>query len=201
MAVYVWRPQVLAAVVTLLGAGAGAGVVIATSGHEEGGAPAIEVPVVERTFSPSEEELGKVRALIDADGRVAKVSGGQPYEIALAVGEERSDGTRVVSVEVVWERPVTTRGPWMRAVCRGTVLLEGESTWKNLRSVAVTIDLTNGRIRGVAPGHWAIMELGGEAEPSEDDWETVRVLDQPEGWSVKGGREFECPDGYEDESQ
>lgn len=83
--------------VTLLAAGAGAGVAIATSGHEEGGAPAIEVPVVERTFS-----LG---------GGVGEGSGahrcgwaGGEGERGLAVrdraclGEERSDGTRRTEV-------------------------------------------------------------------------------------------------------
>ncbi len=53
MAVYVWKPRLLAAVVTVVAAAAGTVAVIATSGDGGEEAPGIEVPVAERTFYPA----------------------------------------------------------------------------------------------------------------------------------------------------
>ncbi len=101
---------------------------------------------------------------------MAKVSGGQPYEIVLAVGEERSDGSKTVSVEVVWEKPVTSSGPWVLDVCRGMVLIEGESAWNNLRSVSLGIDLSSSKVRAIAPG-LAASELGAAPDDTAGEME------------------------------
>ncbi len=132
---------------------------------------------------------------------MAKVSGGQPYEIVLAVGEERSDGSKTVRVEVVWEKPVTSRGPWSVRVCQKLVTLEWEGTWRNLRSVDMDIELEEGRVASLSPGHVAEFELGAVKEYRDEDLQTIRVVEQPAGWKLKGGSDFKCPEGYEDEPQ
>jgi len=196
--VRIWRPRLLAVVVVALAAVGGTAAALAWPGGEE--APGLAVPANESEPRPAtEEELARALEIIEEDGQVYEVNGGQPFTVRPHFTYDRPDGRRVVWVELVWEKPVDSAGPWTGESCRGLVRARGTYMWRNLRSVSVEVDLTNGEVRTFSTSSLA-RELGAVGDPSFPI--EGEIIEQPEGWSLSVGspeKPFRCPEGYEDD--
>ncbi len=190
MEVRIARPRTLLAVVLLLAAAGSAITVLAQAGDGpdstkvdfiplggsgDGGKP---VPV-------SDAETTRAREIVDKDGRLARLTGGQPYELTqvragiLKSGEKLlRDSDKLVAFDVVWEKPVDSRGPWLELECQRTVTYEIEALWTGLRSVAIFLVIGEDRVVQFAPGLTAD-EFGAKLDQTTIDM--TKVPGCPEG--------------------
>ncbi len=208
MKIRIWRPRLLAVVVVCLAVGGGTAAAVAWPGGEESG-PELAVPrnQSEEPRPVTDEELARALEIIEKDGQVYEVNGGQPFTVRPRVTEERADGRTMVALDLVWEKPVESVGPWTVELCRGLVRVRGTARWKNLRSVSAYVDLTEGTVRVFAPPGAAVSAP--DAPPDEEQLAELdptyeaegEIIEQPEGWSltIEPNKPFRCPEGYEDD--
>lgn len=176
MKITIAHPRVLAVFLVVLALAGTALTVLAVSG--DGGGPDPNdvgfTPVSGPTpvpFTITTEDTSAVRAAIAADGRLAKLNAGQPYELQEERGEPTATG-KLIAVEAVWAAPIDTSGPWLKLVCQKTVQYSSTGVWTNLRSVAIYVDLAKGEIVQFVPGKTAV-DLGGKVDPSSAQPQTA----------------------------
>jgi hypothetical protein len=165
------HPRVLAVFLVVLALAGTALTVLAVSG--DGGGPDPNdvgfTPVGGPTpipFTITTDDVAAVRAAIDADGRLAKLNAGQPYQLKEERGEPTATG-KLIAVDAVWANPVDSSGPWLVLVCQKTVAYTATGRWSNLRSVTVFVDLGKGAIAAFAPSGTAV-ELGAQLDQASD---------------------------------
>jgi hypothetical protein len=187
---HIAHPRLLASLVILaVAAGTALTVFAATRDSGNGLPPAnlTAIPVGPTGTHPtpvpvSSDDLSRIRKLITEDGRLAKLTGGQPFDFTDVRAETSERGTRLVALEAVWTNPIDTSGPWLEIECQMTVQYTSIARWTGLRSVAIYTDLGKGSIEQFVPGITAT-QLGGELDSS----------------SINPSKAPTCPEGKSDD--
>lgn len=108
-----------------------------------------------------------MRHVIDTDGRLAKLNGGQPYVVENQRGEPSATG-KLIAIDAVWASPVDTAGPWLKLVCQNTAQYQTNGHWSKLRTVSVTVDLGTGTVMQFVPSGVVANDLGGVLDTRSD---------------------------------
>lgn len=148
-----WPRAFLATISALIVLGV-AGAVLAEGGEGPPGSavgvhPAPPGQLLERV---TEEEVAFALAVLNDSPRVDLISGDQPLQVG-TVGPDHTNGQKTgVRIEVYWDRPVASSGPWTLSKCRGTRIQTAEAPWEDLTGVTARVTLATGEIRTLGPG-------------------------------------------------
>ena len=131
----------------------------------------IYLPVAHDRPPPNEEELEEAMGIVRQAGWIREIAGVQQWTLLdqewrikwISLPNSNRLGIRFIAV---WERPVESDGPWYIGNCRWMRLRKGFTTFTNIRTVQVIVDMDR-RVpltRSVAAPFFNLVE---EASPSE----------------------------------
>jgi hypothetical protein len=130
----------------------------------------------------TDADLQRARDVMLVDGRLVTITGDQAFELQNQRGDALPSGAKLLAADIVWAKPVDSAGPWLKLVCRKTVLQTFRAEWTSLRSVTVFVDLGAGTIVNFAPGLPAA-ELGAKLDRA----------------SAEPAKQPACPEGKNDD--
>ena len=114
------------------------------------------------------QQKQEAEQIIRASGVVELVNGGQGWDADWRVLRRANSipGTQGVRVEVFWERPVDSSGPWSLVKCRGTRKISHTQKWGHITRLVTWVDL----------GTKSVVGYGVTSEPEDDPEATMGTL-------------------------
>lgn len=96
-------------------------------------------------FEPTEADFAAATAILNSDAQLQGITGGQPVSIVSPLGSVYAvtldDGRKLLSLDILWDDPVTSNGPWVLYICGTKWRRVGTGEWSNLRAIRVSVDL------------------------------------------------------------
>ena len=202
MGLQLHHPKLLACVLLAIAAVTTVGLLFANGkGDEEGFTP---IPVEDTLPILTESEIEEAVSIIRTSGVVKTINGNQHWSYEL-VNSQKYDGFEGAGMDVVWDNPVASSGPWALTGCQGTRKLMTFADWSNVTRLEMLVDLENDEVVAFVP-----MSGDTEAEQpalvvdSHGD-KSAKVYDVITGELLFDGTkdgldDFDmCPDGKDDE--
>ena len=108
-----------------------------------------------REFYPTTEEMQAGVGILRTSGIVERINGGQQWEPVHRVsGYTGQRGTRRLTVEAKWAKPVAHSGPWSWTACNEPRKVVTHQRYSNMTLLDARIDLDEGRVLGYVPSVW-----------------------------------------------
>ncbi len=104
------------------------------------------LPVAYDGPPPGDEELAEATAIVCESGWLREIAGDQQWAVLdhewrnqwISLPNADRPGIRFTAV---WEQPVESDGPWYIGKCRWTRIRKGYTTFRNIRTVQVVVDM------------------------------------------------------------
>ena len=104
------------------------------------------LPVAHDRAPPNEEELKEAMGIVRQGGWIREIAGDQRWTLLdqkwrikwISLTNSNRLGIRFIAV---WEHPVESDGPWYIGQCRLTRVRKGFTTFTNIRTVQVVVDM------------------------------------------------------------
>ncbi len=186
-----WPRAFLATISALIVLGV-AGAVLAEGGEGPPGSavgvhPAPPGQLLERV---TEEEVAFALAVLNDSPRVDLITGDQPLRAGGRATWDGVNGRKTgVLIEVYWDKPVDSPGPWTLIECQGTRVQTAEAPWEGLTGLVARVTLGTGEIRMLGPGAHIYDSNGSPVSPRGRPVNT--------GTSTVFGKD--CPPGLDDD--
>ncbi len=172
-------------------------------GEEVGFTP---IPVGEPLPTLTEDEIEKALSIIKESGVVKTINGNQDWTYEL-VHSRKYGGFEGTGMDVVWNDPVASSGPWALTSCQGTRRLVTFANWSNITRLALLVDLENEEMVTFVPmgegradqTNQPSLELGSQGDKSAKVYDMFTKELLFEGTKDDLSDYKMCSDGKEDE--
>ena len=155
MKLKIHHPRILVVLLMMIAAAASAAILLANEENKEDEFPtkSLPIPVVPIATSTPLPELYKEEALtvVKDSGVVESINGDQDWEVTGIFPSELA-GTEAVRVQVVWNEPIESTGPWLVIHCDGTLRSLSTEPWSHVDTLVVDVDMVAKSVVGV--GVW-----------------------------------------------
>ena len=187
----IYHPRILLILLILIGALASGAILLARDGREDvTQTTSVAIPMAPRQSPLTELEKENVAGIVKSSGLVEGINNGQTWE-ASQFSRTKISGHDGVRLEVTWDNPVESTGPWSVLHCAGTVKTYSTEPWRQITRLVFWVNSETNAVSGYAVTTEPEDDPEADTDAIEND-ASLKIYDIQTGEIVFEGRVSEA---------